>query len=53
MFIVPLLVIFGVVFWGVTSEQLGFFLKKRASVIKLVTSLLFFALAGILILSLI
>jgi thiol-disulfide isomerase/thioredoxin len=51
MFIVPLLVIFGVVFWGVTSEQLGFFLKKRASVIKLVTSLLFFALAGILILS--
>jgi glutaredoxin len=53
MFIVPLLIIFGVVYWGVTSEQLAFFLKKRASAIKLFTSLLFFALAGILILSLI
>ena len=53
MFIIPLLAIFGVVFWGVTSEQLGFFLRRRASVIKLITSLLFFALAGILILSLI
>ena len=52
MFIVPLLAIFGVVFWGVTSEQLGFFLQKRASAIKLVTSLLFFTLAGILLLSL-
>ncbi len=53
MFIVPLLIIFGIVCWGVTSEQLAFFLKKRASSIKLFTSLLFFALAGILILSLI
>ena len=53
MFIVPLLIVFGVVYWGVTSEQLAFFLKKRASSIKLFTSLLFFALAGILILSLI
>jgi len=53
MFIVPLLIIFGVVYWGVTSEQLAFFLKKRASSIKLFTSLLFFVLAGILILSLI
>jgi len=53
MFIVPLLIIFGVVYWGVTSEQLAFFLKNRASSIKLFTSLLFFALAGILILSLI
>ncbi len=53
MFIVPLLIIFGIVYWGVTSEQLAFFLKKGASSIKLFTSLLFFALAGILILSLI
>ena len=52
MFIVPLLIIFGVVYWGVTSEQLVFFLKKRTSSIKLCTALLFFALAGILILSL-
>jgi cytochrome c biogenesis protein CcdA len=49
MFIIPLLIIFGIVYWGVTSEQLAFFLKKRTSVIKLVTSLLFFTLAGILI----
>ena len=53
MFIVPLMIIFGITYWGVTSEQLSFFLQKRASAIKLVTSLLFFGLAGILILSLI
>ena len=51
MFIVPLLIIFGVTYWGVTSEQLASFLKRRASSIKLLTSLLFFALAGILIMS--
>jgi cytochrome c biogenesis protein CcdA len=53
MFIVPLLAIFGITYWGVTSEQLAFFLQKRASAIKLLTSLVFFGLAGILILSLI
>jgi thiol-disulfide isomerase/thioredoxin len=53
MFIVPLLTIFGVVYWGVTSEQLAFFLQKRASTIKLLTSLLFFTLAGILMMNLI
>ncbi len=52
MFIVPLLIIFGIVYWGVTSEQLAFFLQRKTSSIKLYTSLLFFALAGILILSL-
>jgi len=52
-YIIPLLVIFGIVYWGVTSEQLSFFLQKRASTIKLLTSFFFFALAGILILSLI
>jgi len=52
MFIVPLLIIFGIVYWGVTSEQLALFLQRKASSIKLYTSLLFFALAGILILSL-
>jgi hypothetical protein len=51
MFIIPLLAIFGIVYWGVTSEQLALFLKKRATTIKLITSLLFFALAGILIAS--
>jgi thiol-disulfide isomerase/thioredoxin len=48
-FILPLLAIFGVVYWGVTSEQLSFFLQKRAMAIKLLTAMLFFALAGILI----
>jgi thiol-disulfide isomerase/thioredoxin len=48
MFITPLLAIFGVVYWGVTSEQLSFFLQKRASAIKLATALLFFGLAALL-----
>ena len=51
-YILPLLTIFGIVYWGVTSEQLAFFLQKRASTIKLFTSLFFFSLAGILIISL-
>jgi thiol-disulfide isomerase/thioredoxin len=52
-YILPLLVIFGIVYWGVTSEQLSLFLQKRVSTIKLLTAIFFFALAGILILSLI
>jgi thiol-disulfide isomerase/thioredoxin len=51
MFILPLLIIFAIVYWGVTSEQLALFLKKRSSTIKLLTALLFFGLAGILIFS--
>jgi thiol-disulfide isomerase/thioredoxin len=52
MFITPLLIIFGIVYWGVTSEQLALFLQKRAATIKLLTSLLFFLLAGLLMVSL-
>ncbi len=52
-FILPLLVIFGIVYWGVTSEQLAFFLQKRAATIKFFTALLFFFLAGTLVLNLI
>jgi len=52
-YILPLLVIFGIVYWGVTSEQLAFFLQKRAAAIKFFTALLFFALAGILVMNLI
>ncbi len=52
MFILPLLIIFGIVYWGATSEQLAFFLQRRATTIKLLTSLFFF-LAGVLILSLV
>jgi thiol-disulfide isomerase/thioredoxin len=52
MFITPLLIIFAIVYWGVTSEQLALFLQKRAATIKLLTSLLFFLLAGLLMVSL-
>jgi len=48
-YILPLVAIFGVVYWGTTSEQLSFFLQKRTSTIKLFTALFFFALAAILI----
>ena len=48
-YILPLVAIFGIVYWGTTSEQLAFFLQKRTSTIKLLTALFFFALAGILI----
>lgn len=51
-YVLPLLVIFGIVYWGVTSEQLSLFLQKKAATIKLLTAVFFFALAGILILSL-
>jgi hypothetical protein len=48
-YILPLVVIFSIVYWGTTSEQLSFFLQRRTSTIKLFTALFFFALAGILI----
>ena len=47
-YILPLLTIFGIVYWGTTSQQLAFFLQRRTSTIKLLTALFFFALAGIL-----
>lgn len=53
MFILPLLIIFGIAYWGVTSEQLAQFLRYRASTIKLSTALVFFVLAGVLILNLV
>jgi hypothetical protein len=48
-YIFPLFAIFGITYWGISSEQLSFSLQKRASTIKLLTSLFFFALAGVLI----
>ena len=48
-YILPLVAIFGTVYWGTTSEQLSFFLQRRTSTIKLFTAVFFFALAGILI----
>jgi hypothetical protein len=52
-YILPLLVIFGIVYWGVTSQQLALFLQEKAPSIKILTSLFFFALAGILLFGLI
>jgi len=48
-YILPLVAIFVIVYWGTTSEQLSFFLQRRTSTIKLFTALFFFVLAGILI----
>ena len=48
-YILPLVVIFGIVYWGTTSQQLSFFLQRRTSTIKLGTALFFFGLAGMLI----
>ena len=48
-YILPLVAIFGIVYWGTTSEQLSLFLQRRTSTIKLLTALFFFVLAGILI----
>ena len=52
-YILPLCAIFGIAYWGVTSEQLSFFLQRRASTIKLFTAIFFFALAGVLIAALV
>ncbi len=51
-YIVPLIAIFGITYWGVSSERLSFLLQKRASTIKLITCLFFFALAGVLVVAL-
>lgn len=45
MFILPLVAVFAVVYFGTTSEQLTGFLKKNTPLIKLLTALLFFAIA--------
>ncbi len=45
MFIVPLVAVFAVVFWGTTSEQLTNFLKRNTPIIKLLTAGIFFAMA--------
>ena len=44
-FILPLVVVFMLTYFGTTSMQLGLFLKKRTAAIKLGTTLLFAVLA--------
>ncbi len=45
MFIIPLVSVFAVVYYGTTSEELTGFLKRNTPVIKLLTALMFFAMA--------
>jgi cytochrome c biogenesis protein CcdA len=45
MFILPLIVVFVLVYFGTTSLQLGVFLKRHAALVKLATAALFIAMA--------
>jgi len=45
MFILPLVVVFALSYFGTTSEQLGQFINRHTSTIKLLTGLLFVGLA--------
>jgi hypothetical protein len=46
MFVLPLLVVFLLAYFGTTSQQLGLFIHRRAATIKLATAGLFVLLAG-------
>jgi hypothetical protein len=41
MFIVPLVLVFGLTYWGTSSRQLTTFFQAKAGAIKLLTSILF------------
>lgn len=45
-FILPLVVVFVLAFFGTTSEQLGQFVNKRSAAVKLMTAVVFLVLAG-------
>ena len=49
MFIVPLAVILGFAYWGTSTGQFVQVLEKHAGLVKIVTALFFFGLAGYLI----
>jgi hypothetical protein len=48
MYIVPLVGVFVLTFFGVTSERMAFVTKKYTGTVKLLTAILFLALAGLL-----
>ena len=52
-YVLPLLALFSIAYWGVSSERLSFLLQTKAPTIKLFTCIFFFALAGALIVALI
>lgn len=45
-FILPLVIVFGLTYFGTTSEQLSIFVSRRTAMIKLGTSVLFLVLTG-------
>jgi len=52
MFVIPLLAVFSVVYFGIGSERLSALFQRHVSWVKLATSLVFFVLAGALSISL-
>jgi hypothetical protein len=48
MYIIPLVGVFVLAFFGVTSEKMAFVTKKYTGIVKLLTAILFLALAGLL-----
>ena len=52
MFVLPLVVVFLLAYFGTTSQQLGLFIHRRAATIKLATAGLFVLLAGWLVVAL-
>jgi thiol-disulfide isomerase/thioredoxin len=52
MFVIPLLCVFALVFFGTGSERLSFIFQRHVGRVKFATSLVFFVLAGVLALSL-
>jgi len=52
-FVLPLLVVFLLAYFGTTSQQLGQFINRRAATIKLATAGLFLLLAGWLVMALV
>jgi len=53
MFIIPLLIVFALVYFGTTSDSLTLFLKGKSSLVKILTAILFFSIGFILIFSVI
>lgn len=51
MFVVPLIAVFALVYFGTSSEQLGKFTQKHLAKVKLLTALFFFSLVALLIAS--
>jgi cytochrome c biogenesis protein CcdA len=45
LFIIPLIVVFAVVYWGISSERLAQIARKRMALIKLFMAIFFFAIA--------